>query len=79
MKAQETIEIDISAVFESQQLKALQLKKLNVQERISRLIKLKEVLNANANKINEALYNDFKKPKEEIFTDFSNQRPVLEM
>ena len=70
MKAQETIGIDITAVFKNQQLKASQLKKSTAQERITRLIKLKEVVNANANKISEALYNDFKKPKEEIFADF---------
>ncbi len=70
MEAQESIGIDITAVFRSQQLKALELKKSTAQERMARLIKLKEVLNANANNINEAIYNDFKKPKEETFADF---------
>ena len=57
--------LDPAVVFKSQKRKALQLKKSTAQERIARLLKLKETVNANAEKILGALYQDFKKPQQE--------------
>lgn len=72
MEIQTLLEVDIAAVFKSQKRKALQLKKSTAQERIARLLKLKEALTENRGKIDEALYNDFKKPKEETYADFDS-------
>ncbi len=67
METETLLDHDIATVFKSQQCKALLLKKSAAQERIARLIKLKEVVTANVDRITEALYNDYKKPKEEAY------------
>lgn len=70
METETLIGLDIATLFKSQQNKAFHLKKSTPQERIARLIKLKEEVNANTNNIDEALYKDFKKPKEETWADY---------
>lgn len=60
---------DWAAVFESQKRKALQLKKSTSQDRISRLLKFKDVINKNTDNIKKALYNDFRKPVEEAIIE----------
>lgn len=63
--------VEPANVFKSQKRKALQLKKSTAQERIVKLSKLKEAINANAEKILEALYLDFKKPQQEAGIEIS--------
>lgn len=63
--------VDPADVFKSQKGKALQLKKSTALERIAKLSKLKEAINANAEKIMEALYLDFKKPPQEAGIEIS--------
>lgn len=63
--------IDIDDIFKSQKRKVQQLKKTTAQERIVKLSKLKEAINANAEKILEALYLDFKKPAQEAGIEIS--------
>jgi aldehyde dehydrogenase (NAD+) len=63
--------VDPADVFKSQKRKALQLKKSTAQERIAKLSKLKEAINANAENILEALYLDFKKPPQEAGIEIS--------
>ncbi len=71
METQTISGIDIAAVFESQQRKALQLKKSTAKERISRLLKFKDVINKNIDNIKKALYNEFRKPAEEAILEIS--------
>jgi aldehyde dehydrogenase (NAD+) len=75
MESQTILGIDIAAVFESQKRKTLQLKKSSASERLARLQKLKEAITENTDKINSALYNDFKKPVEETWVEIS---PVMD-
>src|SRR5690554_2356773 len=65
METQTLSKVDLADVFQSQRRKALQLKKSTAQERIARLLKFKEAVIANIDNVYEALYKDFKKPKEE--------------
>ncbi|SEI90824.1 aldehyde dehydrogenase (NAD+) [Cyclobacterium xiamenense] len=65
METQTLSKVDLAAVFQSQQRKALQLKKSAAQERIARLLTFKEAVIANMDNVYEALYKDYKKPKEE--------------
>lgn len=67
METQTLSKVDLADVFQSQQRKALQLKKSTAQERIARLLKFKEAVIANIDNVYEALYKDYKKPKEEAF------------
>ena len=57
--------LDIRSLFTDQLLKAQQLKKSSVADRIIRLTKLKEALTNANDAMMEALYDDFKKPTEE--------------
>lgn len=62
---------DIRTLFESQQHKALRLKKSTSAERIVRLAILKQALSDATDAILQALYDDFKKPAEEAKLELS--------
>lgn len=62
---------DIRTLFESQQRKALRLKKSTSAERIVRLAMLKQALIDATDTILQALYDDFKKPTEEVKLELS--------
>jgi len=67
METQTLSKVDLAAVFQCQQRKAVQLKKSTAQERIARLLALKAAVIANIDNVYDVLYKDYKKPREEAF------------
>jgi aldehyde dehydrogenase (NAD+) len=61
-----TSTLHIQDVFKKQQQKALSMRNSSADERIDKLIRLREWIKANETRICEALFADFRKPKEEV-------------
>lgn len=69
METQTLSKVDLADVFQSQQRKALQLKKSAAEERIAKLFEFKDSINKKTDDIKKALYNDLKKPVDEALLE----------
>jgi aldehyde dehydrogenase (NAD+) len=65
----------ILSVFEKQKKRSLLLRSESIKDRKKRLVEFERFLLKNKNRVNEAVFNDFKKPKTE--SDISEVYPVL--
>jgi len=59
-------EREINRLFELQKKNVVRLRTSSIDERIAKLKKLKEYIWENKEKIQEAVYNDLRKPPEEV-------------
>lgn len=66
MVAEHEFEKEINRLFELQKKNVVRLRTSNIKDRIAKLNKLKEHIWANREKIQEAIYKDLRKPREEV-------------
>lgn len=70
-----SLETEVSNLFQLQKKKSIELRTSTAKQRISKLNKIEQWINNNRTDIQKAVYDDFKKPEEEV--DLTEIYPVI--